>query len=76
MIVAVLYTPYTDMPSDYWYGALVASNAPQGAVRANLQACASRPDLFYEATDQAGITAGLATLFSDAANMATARLID
>ncbi len=72
--VAVLYTPYTAIPGDYWYGALVAANAPPEAVRANLQACASRASLFYEATDQAGITAGLATLFAEAANTATARL--
>ena len=72
--VAVLYTPYTAMPGDYWYDVLVATNAPQSSVRANLQACASRASLFYEATDQAGIAAGLASLFADAANTATARL--
>lgn len=72
--VAVLYTPYTETPGDYWYGALVASNAPPAAVRAGLKACASRDSLFYEATDVNSITTGLATLFSDAANMATPRL--
>lgn len=72
--VAVLYTPYTAMPGNPDYEWLVASNAPPAAVRANLRACASKPSLFYEATDQVGIAAGLASLFAEAANTATARL--
>lgn len=74
--VAVLYVPYTPLTSDPYgfYQAMVQTNAPQSAVVANLKACASSADLYYEATDQAGMTAGLATLFTKAAQLDSVRL--
>lgn len=74
--VAVLYVPYTPLTSDPtgFYQAEVQTNAPQSAVTANLQACASSSSLFYQATDLAGMTTGLATLFKTAANTDSLRL--
>lgn len=75
-IVAVLYVPYTPLTSDPngFYQALVQTNAPQNAVTANLQACASSPALYYQATDLAGMTTGLSTLFNKAAQTDAVRL--
>jgi Flp pilus assembly protein TadG len=63
--VAVLYVTYAANASDPSgdYRALVQRNAPPGALASNLSACASAPNLFYEASDQADIAAGLKRLF-------------
>jgi hypothetical protein len=72
--IGVLDTPCLPVANDDGHQRLVEGNAPQSAVRARLTACASRPGLFDEATDLAGLTAGLASLFAEAARTSTTRL--
>lgn len=71
--VGVLYVPYVADPADVLYQKGVMTNAPPAAVEANLRACASA-GLFYEASDQTGIAAGLRALFNTAALQTAARL--
>ena len=60
--VAVLYVTYVPDPTEPNYNWLVARNAPPDAIVRNLTACATS-GLFYQASDSAGISTGLGSLF-------------
>jgi Flp pilus assembly protein TadG len=66
--VAVIYVTYVPEPSDPngFYQALVETNAPPAALVSQLQACASSPSLFYQATDLATITADMNAFLANA----------
>jgi hypothetical protein len=65
--IAILYTAYLPIPSDWWYQGYVAPFQPY--ISSALQACAS-PGLFYQAAIGADLGAALQTLFNTAVQTA------
>jgi hypothetical protein len=66
--VAVIYVTYVADPTDPngFYQALVETNAHPAALVSQLQACASSPSLFYQATDLATITSDMNAFVANA----------
>jgi hypothetical protein len=66
--VGVVYVTYVPEPTDPngFYQAMVATNAPPAALVSQLQACASSPNLFYQASSLATITSDLNTFLETA----------
>jgi Flp pilus assembly protein TadG len=62
--VLTLYTTYIPIPTNAFYNANVASFI--GNVAPNLQACASSPQFFFQASDPASITASLQAMLQAA----------
>jgi len=65
--VGVIYVTYVPNPGEVNYNAVVAQNAPQASLQSNLQACASSPSMYYNASSltdlRSDITTGLTTIF-------------
>jgi Flp pilus assembly protein TadG len=67
--IAVLYTEYLPLPTNYWYTSWISPF--QSQIGPNLQSCAS-PGMFFSVTTDGDITAAMQALFAQA--IATARL--
>jgi Flp pilus assembly protein TadG len=67
--IAVLYTEYLPLPTNYWYNEYVAPF--QSQIGTNMQSCAS-PGLYFQVTTDGDITAAMQALFQQA--VSTARL--
>ena len=67
--IAVLYTTYLPLPTNWWYNNTVAPWSSQ--ISANMQSCAST-GLYFEVSPTDGISSAMNALFQKA--VATARL--
>ncbi len=67
--IAVLYTTYLPLPTNFWYNTYIAPFQPN--IGTNLQSCAS-PGLYFQVSTDQDISAALISLFNTA--VATAHL--